>query len=215
LLAGQREREQPIACDANAIAPPRTAKFIAVSELADELGTYKQTIFKIAKRIGIEPVKHREPTRGNQLVAFVAEADAATIRDAFAEGRRGRVEGAADAVEFAPDEGWFYLIQLEPEHDPDRFKVGFTTDLDGRLRHHRCSAPFAEYRKHWPCRRTWERAAIDCMTADAEQLHTEVFRGPSLGVVLDRGDSFFAVMPAVGAIPEADDEESETLQGPG
>lgn len=195
--------------------PPRASRFVAVAELADDLGIYKQTIFKIAKRLNIQPVKRREPTRGNQLVALVGEAEATAIRDAFTESRRSAVDRAADSVEFAPDEGWFYLIQLEPEHDPGRIKVGFTTDLDGRLRHHRCSAPFAEYKKHWPCRRTWERAAIDCMTTNTDQLHTEVFRARSLDEVLDRGDRFFSVMPAVGEIPEADDEESATDQPAG
>ena len=188
---------------------------VAVAELADELGTYKQTIFKIVKRLGIQPAKRREPTRGNQLVALVSEADAAAIRVAFAEGRRNVAQGVSEVVEFAPDEGWFYLIQLEPEHDPGRFKVGFTTDLDGRLRHHRCSAPFAVYTKTWPCRRTWERAAIDCMTIGHEQLHTEVFRGSSLEEVAARGDQFFKVMPGVRIVSESDDELLATEQEAG
>ena len=192
----------------------QVARSIAVAELADELGTYKQTIFKIAKRLAIQPVKRREPTRGNQLIALVSEADAAAIRVAFAEGRSG-VQGTSEIVEFAPDEGWFYLIQLEPEHDPGRFKVGFTTDLDGRLRHHRCSAPFAVYKKTWPCRRSWERTAIDCMTIGHEQLHTEVFRGSSLDEVAARGDQFFMVMPAVRVLSEADDESVPTDQEAG
>jgi hypothetical protein len=190
----------------------QVARNIAVAELADELGTYKQTIFKIAKRLAIQPMKRREPTRGNQLIALVTEADAAAIRAAFAEGRRSGVQGNSDILEFAPDEGWFYLIQLEPEHDPGRFKVGFTTDLEGRLRHHRCSAPFAVYKKTWPCRRTWERAAIDCMTIGHEQLHTEVFRGASLDEVATRGDQFFMVMPPVRVLSEADDEPVLTEQ---
>ena len=125
----------------------QATRSIAVAELADELGTYKQTIFKIAKRLDIQPVKRREPTRGNQLIALVSEADATAIRDAFAQGRRIGIQSTSDMAEFAPDEGWFYLIQLEPEHDPGRFKVGFTTDLDGRLRHHRCSAPIRRVQK--------------------------------------------------------------------
>jgi len=183
---------------------------IAVAELADELGTYRATIFKIVKRLGIQPVKRRDSERGGQQIALVTPGEATAIREAFTTGRRSGDEASADAVSFAADEGRFYLIQLEPEHDPGRFKVGFTTDLDGRLRHHRCSAPFAQYKKHWPCRRTWERAAMDCMTAGLEQLHTEVFRGPSLDEVLGRGERFFAVMPSVGAIPEEDDEETRT-----
>jgi len=188
---------------------------IAVAELADELGTYRATIFKIVRRLGIQPVKRRDSERGGQQIALVTPAEALAIREAFTTGRRSGGDAPVDGEALAADEGRFYLIQLEPEIDPGRFKVGFTTDLDGRLRHHRCSAPFAEYRKHWPCRRTWERAAIDCMTAGLEQLHTEVFRGPSLDEVLARGERFFEVMPCVGVIPEEIDEETSIDSAPG
>src|SRR2546422_6759647 len=70
--------------------------------------------------------------------------------------------------------------------------------------------PFAVYKKTWPCRRTWERAGIDCMTTGLEQLHTEVFRGPSLEKVVERGDRFFSVMPSVRVVSEADDEQVPT-----
>lgn len=188
---------------------------VAVADLADELGTYRQTIWKIVKRLGIEPYKRRDEMRRNQVIGVVTEADANAIRLAFTEGRKSSAQGAADISEFAPDEGMFYLIQLEPQHDPGRLKVGFTTDLDGRIRHHRCSAPFAEYIRTWPCRRAWERAAIDCVTFDLEQLHTEVFRAQSLESVADRGDRFFSVMPSVRGVPEANDEQavSEEVAG--
>jgi hypothetical protein len=117
---------------------------------------------------------------------------------------------SGDRFTVAPDIGWFYLIELEPEHDPGRFKIGFTTDPEGRLRHHRCSAPFAKYRKTWPCKRLWERTAIDCLTADTDKLHTEVFRTVSIDRVLERGDCFFALMPSVEPIevPVPDDDIS-------
>jgi hypothetical protein len=199
----------------NPITAIPSTKIIALAELADELGIYKQTVFKIAKRLGIQPVKRRDPTRGNQLIALVSEIDAAAIRDAFAQGRRSGAQDNSDVLELAPDEGWFYLIQLEPQHDPGRFKVGFTTDLDGRLRHHRCSAPFAAYLKTWPCKRLWERAAIDCLSAGAEQLHTEVFRATSLDQVREKGDDFFAVMPPIAptASSEFEEEEVSTQEG--
>lgn len=183
---------------------------IAVAELADELGTYRASVFKVVKRLGIEPVKRRDSERGGQRISLVTNTEASAIREAFATGRSSGDEVSGDETVLAADEGWFYVIQLEPEHDPGRFKVGFTTDREGRLRHHRCSAPFAQYKKQWPCRRTWERTAIDCMTTGLEQLHTEVFRGPSIDDALDRGDRFFAVMPTVGAVAEENDEESET-----
>ena len=188
-----------------------SSKTVALAELADELGIYKQTVFKIAKRLSIQPVKRRDPARGNQLTSLVTEAEAAVIRDGYAQGRRGGVQENSDMPEFAPDEGWFYLIQLEPEHDPNRFKVGFTTDLDGRLRHHRCSAPFSKYLKAWACKRLWERAAIDCLTVGAEQLHTEVFRTASLQQVMERGDRFFAIMPPVAPVASTESEDEEPL----
>jgi hypothetical protein len=184
------------------------ADLIAIAELADELGTYRATVFKIVKRLGIQPAKRRDSERGGQQIALVTPAEASAIREAFTAGRRSGAGASGDGEALAADEGRFYLIQLEPEHDPGRFKVGFTTDLDGRLRHHRCSAPFAQYRRHWPCRRTWERAAIDCMTDGVEQLHTEVFRSPSLDEVLARGERFFEVMPSVGVVPEESDAET-------
>jgi hypothetical protein len=145
------------------------------------------------------------------MVAFVSQGDATAVRVAVAEGRRSGIQNTSELAEFAPDEGWFYLIQLEPDHDPGRLKVGFTTDLDGRLRHHRCSAPFAKYTKTWPCRRVWERTAIDSVTSGLEQLHTEVFRAPSVNEVEERGDRFFSVMPSVRVAPESHDEQARWL----
>ena len=62
------------------------------------------------------------------------------------------------------DVGFFYLIQLKPEHDSGSFKVGFMTDPHGRLQKRHCSTPYAHYVASWSCRRVWERAAIDCIT---------------------------------------------------
>ena len=184
-------------------------ELVSISELADELGIYKQSVFKIANRIGVQTIKRRDPNRGGQQVALVSSSDATAIREAFASGRK-MAEASSDALDYSPEIGRFYLIQLEPEHDAGRFKVGFTTDLTGRLRHHRCSAPFARYLKYWPCRRSWERAAIDCTTVNTEQLHTEVFRGASLDDVLARAERFFETMPILGGLPSEDDEAASS-----
>jgi hypothetical protein len=183
-----------------------TEDAVALVDLADELGTRKQTLFKIAKRLGIPTETRREAARRNQFVAVVSVAQSDDIRADLLRARR-QGETSLDGAPIAPDEGSFYLIQLEPDFDPGRFKVGFTTDLEGRLRHHRCSAPFAVYRKTWPCRRTWERAVIDCLTVGLVQLHTEVFRTDSLDEVLAQGDRFFTVMPTVGLAAEPGDED--------
>lgn len=131
------------------------------------------------------------------MVSTVTLAEAQAIRSEILTRSRAGNELDADGQTLFAEDGVFYLIQLEPEHDPGRVKLGFTTDLDGRLRKHRCSAPFGQCLKAWPCLRRWERAAIDPITAGLEQLHTEVFRAGSMEQVVSSADRFFAVMPMV------------------
>src|SRR5262245_33491499 len=181
---------------------------IAVVELADELQIRKQTIFKVMGRLGIRAFKRRGPDRRGQLISVIRRDEADVIRDELrriTSAIKDGISGGSDARYFSEDSGVFYVVQLEPVHDPGRLKVGFTTDIDGRLRHHRCSAPFAQCIGTWPCRRTWERAAIDCVTFGAEQIHTEVFRIDSVQIVIDRANKFFSLMPVV---PEASEVDS-------
>lgn len=186
---------------------------VAIVDLADDLQVRKQRIFKILPRLGIRPAQRREASRGNQNVATVRQAEAATIRSEIersSESPSGSNARAGTLAAFSSDDaGFFYLIQLGPEHDSGRFKVGFTMDLDGRLQKHRCSAPFARYVASWPCRRVWERAAIDCATTGCDQLHTEVFRAASMERVSARAQAFFTMMPALEA-EVADDEDAES-----
>ena len=43
-------------------------------------------------------------------------------------------------------------------------------------------------------RRLWEKTAIDCVIANCEQIHTEVFRTDSIDEVAGRCDKFFGMM---------------------
>lgn len=145
---------------------PLTQERIATVDLADDLQVRKQWIFKILKRLSIRPTQRREKSRGNQNVATVSTTEAAAIRAEILKSSSVPAAGnnplnGSAAVFYSDDAGYFYVIQLEPAHDPGRFKVGFTMDLDGRLQKHRCSAPFSTYLNTWPCKRVWERAAID------------------------------------------------------
>jgi hypothetical protein len=185
---------------------------IAIVDLADDLQVRKQRIFKVLPRLGIRPTQRREASRGNQNVATVSQAEAAAIRSEIErslESPSGSNARSGILAAFSADDvGFFYLIQLEPEHDSGRFKVGFTMDLDGRLQKHRCSAPFARYVASWSCRRVWERAAIDCATMSCDQLHTEVFRAGSVEQVSARAKAFFKMMPSLET-EVADGEEAE------
>lgn len=171
---------------------------IALSELADELQCHKQSLFKIAKRLGINPTKQRDVNRRNQLVAMITSEEAQLVKSEFLTRTiQSNLTGTADSDFAITEDGVFYFLQLEPIHDPGRIKLGFTTDLDGRLRKHRCSAPFAKCLKTWPCRRIWERTVMDAVTTGMEVLHTEVFRTDCLDSAMQKADQLFALLPSV------------------
>ena len=74
---------------------------------------------------------------------------------------RSELTGSAEtrSGDNAPEWGLhrhFYLIQLEPRVDPGRFKLGFASNPDERLRARRTAAPLARVVGTWPCRSAGE-----------------------------------------------------------
>lgn len=175
-----------------------TEHLISVKDFAGQNGLHKQTVFKVLRRLEIEPSKSRGSNQNRgQMVSYITEEDARRVLEALASSRSTEQEGEETELPDAAlyDIGVFYLLCLEPDHDPSRLKVGFASNLNERLRQHRCSAPYTQVVKTWPCRRLWEKTAIECVTNGCERLHTEVFRAPSLKEVEDKCEKFFALMP--------------------
>ena len=177
-------------------------ELISVIDVAQHLGRRKGHVFKVLSRLRIEPTKRRSSASKNQLISYISQEE---LQRVAVEMQTAPTRDEADAGEVDGDDfvsvefGVFYLIQLEPEYDPGRFKVGFAASMPERLRQLRCSAPFATIIQAWPCRRLWERTAIDSVAAGCERLHTEVFRSGAVGEVIARCERFFAVMPPVQA----------------
>jgi len=169
---------------------------ISVIAAAAELGKRRQTIHKIVNRLKIEKKLRRDPSKGNQKVTYITQADFARVRSELdRKASRSEDAGSENGDLNSPDEGVFYLAQLEPDFDPGRFKVGHADYMPERLATHRCSAPSTTVLKTWPCKKKWEKTAMDAVTVGCEQLHTEVFRTDSLEEVAARCDKFFAMMP--------------------
>ncbi len=180
---------------------------ISLKDAAAELDVHEKSIHRIVKRLDIEGKKRRDRSRGNQLVTYISQEEFALVATEVARGKRRIPSGQSDAngdEDFiSTEEGVFYLVQLEPEHDPNRFKVGFAGNMPERLRALSCSAPFVKVVKTWPCKRRWEKTAIDCVTTSCDQLHTEVFRSDSLDGVIAKCEAFFGIMPPVDAREQA------------
>jgi hypothetical protein len=167
-------------------------ELISVIDIARELGKSKQTIFKVLKRLRIEPKKLRAPEAHGQLISYISKEEAAELKNGI------QISSDIEGSETLNNEnGVFYLIQLEPEYDPGRFKLGFATNITERLRSHKCSAPFATVIQTWPSKQLWEKTAIESIASDCEKLHTEVFRAESLSKIQERCNQFFSLMPSL------------------
>ena len=173
---------------------------ISVIDLATQHGKRKQSIFKILKRLGIEAKKRPGTNNRGQIIAYITNDEARLVVDDLTSGRtsaefESESDGSVPEVLLA-EQGVFYLLQLEPNHDPGRLKVGFATSLAERLRKHRCSAPLTTVVRTWPCKRLWEQTAIDCVADGCEErLSREVFRTASLESVIAKCERFFELMP--------------------
>ena len=167
---------------------------ISVIDAAKKLGVQRQRLFKVIKKLGIATTKERSQNHRGQAIAYIKDADLDLIINSSAMDSTETVTNG-ERPSMVLDHGVFYLVQLEPEHDPLRFKVGFASNMSDRLRSLRCSAPFALILDTWPCHRLWEKTAIDCITHGCEKLHTEVFRTDDISRVKDKCHQFFHLMP--------------------
>jgi hypothetical protein len=173
---------------------------VSVRDFAETHGLRRQTVFKVLKRLGIDTSKSRGDIQNRgQVIAYITNEEGQRVLEALSSSRSSKNQQEGEESDFPEaslyDIGVFYLLCLEPEHDPLRFKVGFASNINERLRQHRCSAPYTQIVKTWPCRRLWEKTAIECVTQGCERLHTEVFRAKSIEFVERKCTEFFALMP--------------------
>jgi len=164
---------------------------VSLKALAAELGMDRSHARRYVLNLGITPTKRRTPESGGQLALTVSASEAALIR-------RTRDEQGFSATQRPVENeiGYFYFIQLVPEFDPRRIKLGFADSVQSRLQQHRTSAPTAKLLKSWPCRRSWERTAIDAVAAAGGTLIlNEVFEFLDLDASIQRADQFFSLLP--------------------
>lgn len=169
---------------------------ISIPDIARLHARHKSVVHKVVRRHGIEThlLRSGSETHG-QRVLYIRRGDYERIVAELARLDKADEGDTETESEVEATSGVFYVVLLEPTLDPGRFKVGFATSIDERLRKHRTSAPFATVVKAWPCKLLWEKTAIDCVTVGCERLHTEVFRSDDVAAVVARADAFFGMMP--------------------
>jgi len=106
-----------------------------------------------------------------------------------------------DGEDMSSERGHFYILDLIPEaKELVRLKFGFSHNWETRLQQHKTTAPTADMVKIWPCKRTWEVAAMDAISRGEKQIggdRSEVFDVRSVEEVIHRGNQFFSMMPCL------------------
>lgn len=187
---------------------------VGIATIAERLGLESGAVRRlIARQAGI---LHLELHRGKGDKLLLSREDAENLianyqarrgpitnyqprRERKAPDSPGTSSGVSsddDSVEAKYDRyGFFYLIQLIPEVIPERVKIGFSDDPEKRLAAHKTSAPTAKLLRTWPCKRSWDYAAMDSITrTECKLVLNEVYEGDLEGFVA-RGDTFFGLMP--------------------
>lgn len=166
--------------------------FVSIKELAKRLGMDRSHARRFILRLGFSFHKRRMADSGSQLTLCVTSTEA----DAIVSRRAERGFFASTAVVIA-DVGVFYVIQLVPDLDPKRLKLGFAESLEQRLSQHRTAAPTSRVLRAWPCKRSWELTAMDALTRRGCRLIlNEVFECDDPDLLIERGDAFFRTLPA-------------------
>jgi hypothetical protein len=166
-------------------------EFVSLKQLAAEIGMDRSHARRYVLRLGVTPHKRRTPDSANQLTLALTQEEADLVRS------RRREHGFLDTSRpVVTGIGVFYVIQLVPELDPSRIKLGFADNAASRLSQHRTAAPTAELVKCWPCKRTWEATVMDTLTAiGCRLILNEAFECDDLTRLIAKGDALFAVLP--------------------
>jgi hypothetical protein len=136
---------------------------------------------------GINFHKKRDVSTG-QKVNAVSKDDAEKII------RLRSVQGYGNSNAVKDEKGWFYIIQVIPEYNPNRIKFGYASDIQSRLSAHRCSAPTAEVVATFPCDPAWEKVAIMCCAKGQKQIGCEVFDVDDVRAVVEKARRFMELM---------------------
>ena len=165
--------------------------YTSVKQLAEQLGMDRSHARRYVLKLGFKPQKRRTADSRSQLTLTVTTQEAETIL------KLRREQGfTAEGKAVESEAGVFYVIQVVPELDPKRIKLGFANDLDDRLAQHRTAAPTAKVLKSWPCKRSWEATVMDCLSSVAcRHILNEIFECENLDDLIEKGDELFRILP--------------------
>src|SRR5260221_4503565 len=128
-------------------------EYVLLSTLAQEWSIDKSTARKYVKHHGYDFMRVRGDDRTHQAVLALKTEDAELIREVRSH------EGYSNGNGSRPVEngvGVLYVVQIMPDADSSRIKLGYASDANRRLASYRTVSPSATIVKTGPCRASWE-----------------------------------------------------------
>lgn len=170
---------------------------VLLKDLANEFGLDRSNMRRYAIKNGFEPLKVRTSGSRGQLTLALSLEDAEAIRQLRQSQGYTTRERVGKPIR-DNGIGWFYIIQLVPELEAGRVKLGFTKDINSRMNAHKTVAPTAKLLWGKSCNRNWELAAIASITREGcHPLSDEVFIADNLDTLIKRSEEFFAILPSL------------------
>ena len=162
--------------------------YVCIAELSAELGLNRDATRECLRTHGIKVRKLFLHGRDDCGTHAVTRADAERIRNLYQANSASRKPSSP--------RGYFYVVQLVPDLEPRRIKIGFAHDVAARVEQLQTAAPTAVITRSWPCKSAWTAAAMDCVTASGcNSINNDVFDCDDLAACVARGESFFAILP--------------------
>jgi len=171
---------------------PHNADLVTIVELATKLGMERSAARKFILKAGFEFLRTRTPASRHQLTLALTREDAAEVYRIRAE------RGFDNDRPVKAPAGQFYMIQISPDMNPKRVKLGYANNVEDRLATYRTLSPTAKVVASWPCKRGWEAAALDFIGSAGTHVTGEVYDAPNLRAMVRAGREFFAKAPKIG-----------------
>jgi len=157
--------------------------YTTVTELSKIVAMDKPNLYRLLKRLDINPKKKRVIEAGNQLVKVLNEKEVDKVK----EHRHTYPVDNKKSV--------FYCIQIHPDIAPKRIKLGFTDNLNLRIRSFKTICPHLKLLKTWDCKQKWEPAIHAAAMREGDKfVSSEVFDVVSIKDVINRIDKICVLL---------------------
>jgi len=167
---------------------------ISLRALAHELQIDASGLRKriVANGISIHTVK-----QNNRLCNGLSDEDATVIRSWHKDIKdcgNNTLKSSKDDTATSCRPVTVYVIQLVPDLQPKRIKVGVADSIDARLSQHRTTCPTLSVLRLYTASPAHESILIQLLCSKEKQIGTEVFDVQSIEQTLTNIDTFFFIL---------------------